>query len=160
MYFQREWVRCGKSSCWCSGARATSREAAGRKGHGPYWYGYWKEKGKLHKRYFGKNRPGTWSEDAPPRAERPSRDEVPERFEWDGRHMRIEDAVRILGLGAKWDAGKVASAYRKLVLKYHPDRAKTPEQGAEWTRIMQAVNAAYRKMRNAGGAGAPRRRRD
>lgn len=45
--YRREYVKCGKPGCQC---------ATGR-GHGPYWYAYWKENGRLKKRYIGKKRP-------------------------------------------------------------------------------------------------------
>lgn len=44
--YRREYVKCGKRGCSC--AKGT--------GHGPYWYAYWKERGKLKKRYLGKTR--------------------------------------------------------------------------------------------------------
>lgn len=44
--YRREYVKCGKRGCSC----------AKGKGHGPYWYAYWKEGGKLKKQYLGKTR--------------------------------------------------------------------------------------------------------
>lgn len=41
-----EWVRCGKERCKTCNAG---------KGHGPYWYGYYRTDGKLKKRYIGKD---------------------------------------------------------------------------------------------------------
>ena len=39
--YRQESVRCGKSGCTkCP--------------HGPYWYGYWREDGKLRSRYIGR----------------------------------------------------------------------------------------------------------
>ena len=43
--YQSELVKCGKSNCRC---------ADGEKLHGPYWYGYRKEKGRLKSWYIGK----------------------------------------------------------------------------------------------------------
>jgi hypothetical protein len=37
----QQWTRCGKPSCRCA------RGAL----HGPYWYLFWRERGRLHKRY-------------------------------------------------------------------------------------------------------------
>lgn len=37
-----EGVRCGKRSCT-------------RCPHGPYWYAYWREDGRLRKRYLGRD---------------------------------------------------------------------------------------------------------
>lgn len=47
MLVQREKVRCGKATCKCA------RGAA----HGPYWYGYWSEGGKMRSKYIGKRLP-------------------------------------------------------------------------------------------------------
>ncbi len=44
--YRLEYVTCGKPSCKC----------ATGKGHGPYWYAYWKENGQLKKAYIGKKR--------------------------------------------------------------------------------------------------------
>jgi hypothetical protein len=42
--FRQERVRCGRAGC-------TSCP------HGPYWYAYWREGGKLRSRYIGKRLP-------------------------------------------------------------------------------------------------------
>ena len=49
--YQLEKRRCGKKSCKCS---AGDLEQVG---HGPYWYAYWKESGKLRTQYIGKRSP-------------------------------------------------------------------------------------------------------
>lgn len=41
MTFRLERVSCGKNCKGCP--------------HGPYWYGYWREGGKTHSKYIGKN---------------------------------------------------------------------------------------------------------
>ena len=38
--YRQEWVYCGKDCSRCP--------------HGPYWYAYWKENGKTHSKYIGK----------------------------------------------------------------------------------------------------------
>jgi hypothetical protein len=43
--YRQERVRCGREGC------------AGCP-HGPYWYAYWREGGRLRSRYIGKDRPG------------------------------------------------------------------------------------------------------
>jgi hypothetical protein len=60
--YQLQYRKCGKSTC------TTCRQSES-KGHGPYWYGYWHEKGerlqrgqrhkqgRLHTIYFGKTHP-------------------------------------------------------------------------------------------------------
>lgn len=42
--YRQEPVKCGKSGCT-------------RCPHGPYWYAYWREEGKLRSRYIGKTLP-------------------------------------------------------------------------------------------------------
>jgi len=42
--FRQEHVRCGKQSCT-------------RCPHGPYWYAYWREDGRMRSRYIGKTLP-------------------------------------------------------------------------------------------------------
>jgi hypothetical protein len=46
--FRQEMVRCGKQGC----ARCP---------HGPYWYAYWREGGKMRSRYIGKDLPAATS---------------------------------------------------------------------------------------------------
>lgn len=42
--FRQQMVRCGRANC-------------GRCPHGPYWYAYWREGGRLRSRYIGKQLP-------------------------------------------------------------------------------------------------------
>lgn len=42
--YRQEHVRCGRENC-------------GRCPHGPYWYAYWREDGKVRSRYIGKQAP-------------------------------------------------------------------------------------------------------
>ena len=44
--YQLERVRCGKIGCKCAGENGEL--------HGPYWYAYWRDEGKLKSRYIGK----------------------------------------------------------------------------------------------------------
>ena len=44
--FRQQTVRCGKKGC-------TSCP------HGPYWYAYWREDGRMRSRYVGKQLPST-----------------------------------------------------------------------------------------------------
>lgn len=44
--FVLQRIKCGKPSCRCA--------KAGALGHGPYWYRYWKEKGRTRCKYVGK----------------------------------------------------------------------------------------------------------
>lgn len=43
---RQEHVRCGKKGCT-------------RCPHGPYWYAYWREDGRVRSRYVGKELPGS-----------------------------------------------------------------------------------------------------
>jgi hypothetical protein len=43
--YRQERVRCGKEACT-------------RCPHGPYWYAYWREGGRVRSRYIGKDLPG------------------------------------------------------------------------------------------------------
>ena len=54
--YRQEAVRCGKASCASCP-------------HGPYWYAYWREDGRRHKRYIGRHLPGEPLE--PVRVEQP-----------------------------------------------------------------------------------------
>jgi len=42
--YRQEHVRCGRANCT-------------RCPHGPYWYAYWREGGRLRSRYIGKQLP-------------------------------------------------------------------------------------------------------
>jgi len=44
--YQLERVRCGKVGCKCAGEHGEL--------HGPYWYAYWRDDGKLKSQYVGK----------------------------------------------------------------------------------------------------------
>ena len=44
--YRRQRVRCGKHGCRCAKGR----------GHGPYWYAYWREDGRTVSRYLGRHR--------------------------------------------------------------------------------------------------------
>lgn len=46
--YRQEYVKCGKPTC---------TKCSDGPGHGPYWYAYRREGGKLKKKYLGKNAP-------------------------------------------------------------------------------------------------------
>ena len=46
--YRQEYIRCGKAGC---------KRCADAPTHGPYWYAYSREAGRLRKRYIGKERP-------------------------------------------------------------------------------------------------------
>lgn len=52
--YQQEKRRCGKAGCRCVVGEVAEV------GHGPYWYAYWKKRGKVRSQYVGKKAP--WQE--------------------------------------------------------------------------------------------------
>ena len=48
--YRRQEVRCGKRGCT-------------RCPHGPYWYAYWREDGRLKSRYIGRDLPESAAQD-------------------------------------------------------------------------------------------------
>jgi hypothetical protein len=52
--YQREKRRCNRAGCKCMAGEVSDV------GHGPYWYAYWKEQGKVKSQYVGKQPP--WEE--------------------------------------------------------------------------------------------------
>ena len=127
MHFRQEYIRCGKSTCWC----ASGRKRKGKAGHGPYWYGYYYERGKLKKRYFGKQLPGSGRKTKrEPKRSAFDRWHIPRRWT-DG------DAFRVLGVTKRKDA---KAAYRKLIAKHHPDR------GGDEAKA-KAINLAWAHLR-------------
>lgn len=49
--YQLEKRRCGRAGCRCMSGDVAEV------GHGPYWYAYWKEHGKMRSQYVGKRVP-------------------------------------------------------------------------------------------------------
>lgn len=49
--YQREKRRCNRAGCKCMAGEIIEV------GHGPYWYAYWKEQGKVRSQYIGKQAP-------------------------------------------------------------------------------------------------------
>ncbi len=58
--YQLQYRKCGKASC------STCRE---RKGHGPYWYAYWREGSRLRSGYIGKIQPTQIEQHSPAKLE-------------------------------------------------------------------------------------------
>lgn len=119
-----EWVNCNKSDCrGCP--------------HGPYWYAYWRERGKLKKRYIGKGRP---HHDAPPKpgekAPQPDyRDSIfSDRTAYDGL------AFDILEMGITHDMAEITRCYRKKASLVHPDKGGSDHE-------CRLCNAAYHYLR-------------
>lgn len=112
--YEQEYVRCGKPRCGCHGG----------KGHGPYWYAYWRQGTRLHRRYIGK------------RYRCPGWDQLP------FLHQRRIHAERLLGLKATTDRATATALFRKRILATHPDHGDTTEKAKEvilaWRTIQQA----------------------
>jgi hypothetical protein len=51
--YQLQYRRCGKQHCRCT----QLVDRADNRGHGPYWYAYWREGKKLRSAYIGKTQP-------------------------------------------------------------------------------------------------------
>ncbi len=124
-----EWVRCGKRCGGCP--------------HGPYWYAYWREEGRVRKRYVGKGDPRR--DDGPAREGDgegvPPRPPAPAHV-WDAilsdRTATAELARSILGIGPSAGKDGAKIAYRKLAKDHHPDRNPGSQD-----RTFLYVQAAY-----------------
>lgn len=101
--FRQEHVKCGRKGCKkCP--------------HGPYWYAYHREGGKLKKRYVGKDLPKKNEAPPPP----------PPPHPWDEiKRVDCRDillACEILGVNQHDDRETVRKKYYYLSMKQHPDR--------------------------------------
>ena len=89
---------------------------------------------------------------SPPRQGRARREEA--RRERPAPRPDSPDAREVLGVGPAASAEEIASAYRDMARKYHPDRVEGlgPEFEELATRRMKQINAAYRELRGPAGA--------
>ncbi len=62
-YYRPELVKCGKADC---------KKCAGGGGHGPYWYRFYRQEGKLRKQYIGKNLPAQLAAELTPKGGGPT----------------------------------------------------------------------------------------
>jgi len=116
-----EYVRCGNPRC---------RSCP----HGPYWYGYWKEGGRLRKRYHGRTDPR--ERDRAGRAGGAARNADPADDIFNRETATPFLAYIILGVPAPHTWASIQAAYKARVLECHPDRGGT-------VLTMQRVTAAY-----------------
>jgi curved DNA-binding protein CbpA len=79
--------------------------------------------------------------------------------------VAVKDPYKVLGVKKTASQDEIKSAYRKLVLKWHPDRNRDNEEEA--ARRTAQINEAYetlsdpkrREAHDAGGAGATKKAR-
>jgi len=62
----------------------------------------------------------------------------------------IDDPYKVLGVSPDASDEEIKKAYRRLAMKYHPDRNPGDEEAA---RKMQQINAAYEAIKNPEKAG-------
>lgn len=123
--YQLRYVRCGKPAC---------QACVVGFGHGPYWYAYRRDGGRVRSRYVGKNLPTEAFANQP--APKP---DIDERWVFRGR-MDGKTALRILGFASWPTPADAQKRWRQLVYMHHPDR------GGD-SRICAAINVAYGYVR-------------
>jgi len=55
----------------------------------------------------------------------------------------VDDPYNVLSVPRNATASQIKSAYRKLALKYHPDRQSTPEEKERCSRVFVKIGNAY-----------------
>ena len=153
--YRQEMRRCGSATC------DRCREGPG---HGPYWYGYYRdESGRLRSRYFGKARPDTDSGEPERQRPRPSA-LTPEQRPTPLRIHLLGGLVVERG-GApvserEWSRGSARRLFALLAL--HPDglsrdevrEALWPERDAETTAGVLKVGLSVLRRILEPGTGA------
>lgn len=104
---------------------------AGGKGHGPYWYAYWKEDGRLFKQYIGRRTPtGSPSpKEAPPPPPPPA-----------SSRSRPLDDYETIGIPSSSSWQEIRRGFKRAVFAAHPDRGGKVEE-------LKRINLAYERLR-------------
>jgi len=84
--YRRQYRRCGKPRCPTCGAKDAP-------GHGPYWYAFWRQDGRMRSRYLGKHLPAGVVAETPHTAVAPPAETMP---------APVTLRVRTLGAFAVW----------------------------------------------------------
>lgn len=112
--FEQEYVRCGKPACKSCP-------------HGPYWYAYWREDGKVKKRYIGKLMPKETKPDNQDCQESKRTKELVRIGEIlfvnrGDSLMKTRAARAVLGVSAGTGFMEARRRFRALAQVHHPDR--------------------------------------
>lgn len=120
-----EWVKCGKKCGGCP--------------HGPYWYAYWREDGRLRKRYVGKGKPPPGDDEAQGEAP-PSGNRLDDIF--NSRTASLGLAFEIMGLPRDANVTTIKARFKALSIELHPDR-----NIGKSDMPMKRLNSAYAYIR-------------
>lgn len=126
--YRCQYIRCGKKNC-----KACP--------HGPYWYSFYRESGKMKSRYHGKADPR-------PRADEQAEHKAPDPFAdiYCRQTATPALAFRILGIPPSDNMATVRRAYLLLVKQCHPDVGGEPG-------VFQRVEAAWSFLKSYYGWG-------
>lgn len=125
--YRLRYIRCGKPNCRC----------ATGDGHGPYWYGYRHQNGRMYTHYFGR-RPSSTFDPPPPEARAEARASE-NRWTFTGK-MNLTTALRIFAIPRIPSQDELTARWRRLIWEHHPDH------GGD-VRIAAAINAAYHYLK-------------
>ncbi|KAL9179429.1 hypothetical protein ACHAXT_008719 [Thalassiosira profunda] len=69
-------------------------------------------------------------------------------------YRRTKDPYEVLGVSRDASPAQIKAAYRRLAMKYHPDRVHEEEEKKKATAKFAEISAAYELLTRGGGAGA------
>lgn len=123
--YRYEWVKCGKNCKGCP--------------HGPYVYAYWREAGRLRKKYCGRATARDDDQSFPgngtPKVDVPGKTD-PRTAIFSERTASLALALSILGLSDLPTLAGLVSHYRLRSMEVHPDRGGSDHE-------MRLLNCAY-----------------